>query len=136
MQRRNTVQLSLVADAVKNLRSHATAEEIYAEVVKTHPNVSRATVYRNLNKLVLQGEIGRLEISGEPDRFDHINTKHYHVKCVRCHKVFDVDMEYISGLENKIKDRHGFDILGHDVLFSGICPDCKKTEKNTGNKPE
>ncbi|MGN1099201.1 MAG: Fur family transcriptional regulator [Christensenellales bacterium] len=135
MVQRNTVQRSLVLSAVRKLRSHATAEEIYDEIVKTHPNVSRATVYRNLNKLVQQGEIGKIEISGEPDCFDHMNARHYHVKCVRCQKIFDVDMDYISGLEDNIKNRNGFDILGHEVLFMGICPDCKNAT-DSGNKPE
>lgn len=131
---RNTVQCSLVLDAVRKLRSHVTAEEIYGEIVKSYPNVSRATVYRNLNKLVGEGKVGKIEISGEPDRFDYISEKHYHVKCVECRRLFDVKMEYMRELESKIQDSEGFDFVGHEILFWGICPECKK--KKTGDKPE
>lgn len=136
MEQRNTVQRSLVLDAVRNLHSHATVEEIYNEVRKSHPNVSRGTVYRNLNKLAEQGEIGRVEMAGESDRFDHISQKHYHVRCTVCRRIFDVEMEYMNGLESKIRDKHGFDFSGHEILFRGICPDCKANGKKTGGKPE
>lgn len=136
MYGRNTVQRSLVLDAVRNLHSHATAEEIYNEVIKSHPSVSRGTVYRNLNKLAEQGEISRIEMAGESDRFDHIQYRHYHVKCMVCRKIFDVEMDYMSGLESKIKNKHGFDFSGHEILFRGICPDCKKSTVKTGEKPE
>ncbi|MDY4593294.1 MAG: transcriptional repressor [Eubacteriales bacterium] len=128
MTQRNTIQRTLVLDAVRQLHNHATAEEIYQSVVKLHPSVSRATVYRNLSRLVDDGEIRRLEIPNEPDRFDHLCHQHYHVKCVKCQRIFDVDMEYLGEIESKIKDSHGFDIVGHDLVFWGICPECKNSK--------
>ena len=128
MTPRNTIQRTLVLDAVRQLHNHATAEEIYQSVVKLHPSVSRATVYRNLSRLVDDGEIRRLEIPNEPDRFDHLCHQHYHVKCVKCQRIFDVDMEYLGEIESKIKDSHGFDIVGHDLVFWGICPECKNSK--------
>ncbi|MGN0765748.1 MAG: Fur family transcriptional regulator [Christensenellales bacterium] len=128
MTQRNTIQRTLVLDAVRQLHNHATAEEIFQSVVKLHPSVSRATVYRNLSRLVDDGEIRRLEIPNEPDRFDHLCHQHYHVKCVKCQRIFDVDMEYLGEIESKIKDSHGFDIVGHDLVFWGICPECKNSK--------
>ena len=128
MTQRNTIQRTLVLDAVRQLHNHATAEEIYQSVVKLHPSVSRATVYRNLSRLVDDGEIRRLEIPNEPDRFDHLCHQHYHVKCVKCQRIFDVDMEYLGEIESKIKDSHGFDIVGHDLVFWVICPECKNSK--------
>ena len=128
MTQRNTIQRTLVLDAVRQLHNHATAEEIYQSVVKLHPSVSRATVYRNLSRLVDDGESRRLEIPNEPDRFDHLCHQHYHVKCVKCQRIFDVDMEYLGEIESKIKDSHGFDIVGHDLVFWGICPECKNSK--------
>ena len=128
MTQRNTIQRTLVLDAVRQLHNHATAEEIFQSVVKLHPSVSRATVYRNLSRLVDDGEIRRLEIPNEPDRFDHLCHQHYHVKCVKCQRIFDVDMEYLGEIDSKIKDSHGFDIVGHDLVFWGICPECKNSK--------
>lgn len=124
MPGRRTIQRSLVYETVNNLESHATAEEIYEEVSRLHPSISRATVYRNLNNLAQSGKIRRLEIPNAPDCFDHIPKQHYHARCEKCGKVFDVDMEILTDLENHIRDRHGFQFKGHDLIFTGICPTC------------
>ena len=124
MIQRNTIQCALVLEAVNRLRCHATADEVYAAIVKEHPSVSRATVYRNLNGLSERGEIRRIEIPDGPDRFDHQRHEHYHVKCAECGRVFDVDMDYLADLEEKIKDAHGFRFTGHNIIFTGICPEC------------
>lgn len=126
MKRRNTIQRSFVLEAVSKLHCHATADEIYNEIAKTHPTISRATVYRNLSLLSEIGEIRRLEIPGSADRFDHISSNHCHVKCEVCGRVFDVDMDFVSGLESGIRDAHGFDFTGYDIIFHGVCPECKE----------
>lgn len=129
MVRRNTIQCALVLDAVQKLRCHATAEEVYASLVQEHPSISRGTVYRNLQRLCEAGEIRKCEMPGGADRFDHLCHDHYHVRCVTCGRVFDVDMEYQQGLENAVKDPHGFVLTGHDIVFQGICPECGRKER-------
>ncbi|MGN1367951.1 MAG: Fur family transcriptional regulator, partial [Aristaeellaceae bacterium] len=105
--------------------SHATAEEIYDEIVKQHPTISRGTVYRNLIRLAEEGEIRRMEMPGGPDRYDHRCHNHYHARCLQCGRVFDVEMAYLQDLEKAVTDAHGFAITGHDIVFRGICPDCQ-----------
>ena len=46
------------------LHCHATADEVYEEIIQEYPTISKATVYRNLNLLSEMGEIRRLEIPG------------------------------------------------------------------------
>ena len=130
MVKRNTIQRALVLETVNKLQNHATADEIYEAIISEHPNISRATVYRNLKLLSEMGEIRRLEIPGSPDRFDHRVHNHCHVKCEKCGRLFDVDMDYISGLENNIRDSRGFDFTGYDIIFRGICPECKEKPKD------
>lgn len=62
--KRNTIQRTLVLEAVNHLRSHATAEEVYDAIVQQHPHISKGTVYRNLNQLAKDGEIQKLENAG------------------------------------------------------------------------
>ena len=126
MARRNTIQRSLVLEAVNKLHCHASADEVYDEIKKEHPTISRATVYRNLNLLAEMGQIRRLELPGGADRFDHICTNHCHIKCRVCGHLFDVDMDFVNGLERGIRDAHGFDFNGYDILFHGVCPACKE----------
>lgn len=123
---RNTIQAALVLEAVNKLQSHATADEVYQEIARVHPHISRGTVYRNLNRLAEAGEIRRIELSGGADRFDHRCHDHCHVRCEKCGRVFDVDMAFVSGLEKNIRDDHGFLFTGYDIIFRGICPACRR----------
>lgn len=125
MTKRNTIQRSLVFEAVNRLQCHATADEIYEDIVREHPHISRATVYRNLNMLSETGEIRKLEMPGGADRFDHICRDHCHVRCEKCGRVFDVDMDFVAGLEKNIRDSRGFEFTGYDIIFRGICPRCR-----------
>ena len=129
MKRRHTIQCALVFETVNKLACHATADEIYNALVKEHPHISRGTVYRNLQRLSETGEIRKREFPGGADRFDHICSNHYHAKCVKCGKVFDVEMEYKTDLEKSILDTHGFEFTGHDIVFKGICSDCNRDSK-------
>lgn len=129
MIKRNTIQRSLVLETVNKLQCHATADEIYEAIVKEHPNISKATVYRNLKLLSEMGKIRKMEIPGGADRFDHQCHDHCHVRCEKCGRVFDVDMEYVTGLEQNIRNTHGFAFTGYDILFRGICPDCQESSE-------
>lgn len=129
MIQRNTIQRSLTLEAVRTLKCHASADEIFAAVVTRHPTISRATVYRNLRQLVESGEIRKLEVPDGADRFDHECHLHYHARCLKCGRVFDVEMAYIPDLEKGIQDSHGFQFSGHDLMFKGICTQCGEQDK-------
>lgn len=124
MNQRNTIQRSLVLEAVKELRCHATADQVYDSILKKHAGISRGTVYRNLNLLSELGEIRKVEVLGGADRYDHLCQAHYHARCIKCGKIIDVEMDFITDLENKIKGNHGFQFTGHDIVFNGLCPNC------------
>lgn len=125
MERRNTIQKDLVLGAVKTLKSHVTADEVYNYIVTSHPSIGKGTVYRNLSILADEGEIRRVEIPNGPDRFDFTLEEHYHVRCVKCGNIFDVDMDTIPDLKEGIKHAHGIKFLGYDILFKGVCIECQ-----------
>ena len=75
------------------MHSHVTAEEVFMQIQKNHPNISRATVYRNLNILYEEGKIGRISVPDNAAKFDFMPAHHYHVRCEKCDKLFDVDMK-------------------------------------------
>lgn len=123
---RNTIQRMVVNEAVHKLKNHATAEEVYSEVRKAHPHISKGTVYRNLNRLCEEGEIMRRKIPGEADRYDHECSLHYHGKCVECGEVFDLDVAYLKELDHFENLANGFLVFHHDIVFDGICKACRK----------
>ena len=128
--RRNTIQKDLVRNTVYEMRRHVTANEVYEFVKECCPTIGKGTVYRNLDILVEEGNLRKVKVSDEPNRFDLTLKNHYHVRCVNCGEISDVDMDEILGLLEKIHDTHGTDFLGYDILFKGICPKCQKKIKD------
>ena len=123
---RNTIQRSLTLNAVKKLKNHPTVEEIYEEVAKEHPSISKGTVYRNLKELAENGDLYDVEVPGAASHFDHNCKDHYHARCIKCGKVIDVDLPYMHDLLDKIKDKHGFEFTGYDLVFKGLCAECQE----------
>lgn len=132
MNNRHTLQRDLILEAVKELHCHATADDVYDLIVTKHPNISRGTVYRNLKLLSDIGEIHKVEIPSGADRFDHECHAHYHARCIKCNKVFNVEMDFIDDLQKNIKDTHGFEFTGHDLIFKGICIECNRGKGSDG----
>ena len=72
---RNTKQREEVLNAVKTLCNHPRAEDVYNCVIDNNPNISKGTVYRNLNLLSELDEISKIQMPGnEPDRFLKYNN--------------------------------------------------------------
>lgn len=128
MERRNTIQKDLVLKTVQGLKRHLTAEEVYEFIKKDHPTIGKGTVYRNLGILAEEGAIRKVEVPDGPDRFDFTLKNHYHVECIRCGEVFDVDIDEVTDLNERIHDTHGMQFLNYDIFFKGICPVCRAKE--------
>ena len=64
----------MIFDYVVNSHVHPTAQDVFDAVRVEMPNISLATVYRNLNELADAGEIMRIAVPGRPDRFDQSHT--------------------------------------------------------------
>ena len=122
--KRNTIQKTLVKDAVHSMHCHPTAEKVYAKITLTHPSVSKGTVYRNLNTLADEGEIRRINVPNAADRFDFNMEPHYHIKCRFCEAFVDLDITYFNKVEEDITNMTGFVMPEHDIVFTGICPKC------------
>lgn len=125
-QQRNTVQRSLVLQAVQCMHNHPTAEQIYSALASQHPSISRATVYRNLGILAASGDIQRVSHLNAADRFDFNCTPHYHFRCRGCDEVFDLEAPYREELHKELQDQGDFLVESCDIVFTGLCPDCQK----------
>lgn len=128
--RRNTIQKDLVLRAVNEMKRHATTEEVYEFIKKEHPTIGKGTVYRNLGILVEEGKIRKVEVPDGPDRFDFTLKDHYHVRCIKCGDVSDVDMDEVKDLTEKINNVHGIKFLSYDIFFKGICSLCLEKEED------
>ncbi len=123
---RNTIQKQLVLEAICVLKNHPTVEEVYRYIAEKYPGISKGTVYRNINTLVNTGMVSRISCPSGPDRFDDVTQKHYHINCRQCGCFIDAPLDYQINLDNLLSDLTCYNVDGHDTVFKGLCPSCRK----------
>lgn len=133
MEKRNTIQKQMVLNAVAALHNHPTAEEVYAYVVKQFPTISKATVYRNLSGLAEDGLLFHVRMPEGADRFDHTLENHHHITCTRCGRVYDAFAQNAEAVNAMVEKETGFTQVDHNIVFSGLCPECSKNKASHKN---
>ena len=121
--KRYSRQRELIYQALMHTDQHPTAEMVYQWLKPTNPNLSLGTVYRNLNVLVDEGAAVRMAFPVE--RYDANVEPHSHFRCEVCGGVFDLDLPYDKQLDEKALLASGHDIESHELLFHGVCVNCK-----------
>jgi Fur family ferric uptake transcriptional regulator len=117
-KQRNAIQSALL-DAARPLLP----QEILVSAQQQVPNLNLATVYRNLNLLSEEKAIAPVHLPGQPTRFELAGHHHHHFQCKQCDRVFDVHA--CSAEISKLAPK-GFEVIDHDVILYGRCPDCRK----------
>jgi len=123
---RMTRQRKIILEELRKVKTHPSADEIYEMVRLRLPRISLGTVYRNLEILSELGEIQKLQLSGALKRFDWDTSKHYHIRCVRCNRVDDAPIAPLNQIEDELYESTVFEIIGHNLEFVGLCPECSK----------
>ena len=127
--RRETRQREAILNILRQADSHPTADMIYDEVRKVIPNISKGTVYRNLKLLRDTGEIAELSLSGTVSRYESKKENHYHFRCEKCGRVYDLDEPVNKKLDKRIAKKTGFQVSCHQLEFRGLCKDCQEESK-------
>jgi len=120
MDRRNTFQKSLVNKAIMELK-HSTIPSILEYCKKEYPNISIATVYRNLEILEKENLIRRIPTIFKEDVYESTSKDaHKHFICKKCGIIFD--MEKIELDKNRTEE--GDIIESESLVYYGTCKDC------------
>ena len=122
--KRYSRQRELIYEALRQTDQHPTAEMVYQWLKPTNPSLSLGTVYRNLNLLADEGAIRRMPFPVE--RYDANTAPHPHFCCETCGGVYDLDLPYDAALDRQALAASGHDVQGHEVVFHGVCTNCKQ----------
>ena len=113
---------------VMSSHGHFTAEDLVKVCKKHKRKISRATIYRTIKELLEASVIRKTAFGEKHEHYEHVYDEklHHHARCIRCHALIEFpdlkeDRIYISFLKNK-----GFQILGHEMHFYGICQKCQR----------
>lgn len=124
MTTRYSKQREALIHILKSTDSHPTADWIYDRLRQEIPNVSLATVYRNLRFLAEQNLILKIDAGTGSEHFDGDTSLHYHFVCKECGRVYDIHTPPFTGLDEEVSNKTGFEIDNHSLIFYGKCNNC------------
>lgn len=131
---RITQQRMAICKYLVETREHPTAARIYQALAPQNRSLSLATVYNTLDMLVEKGVITVIGHLG--DDHNHYETDmepHINLACVSCHNVIDIEAGKLDVVSRTLNNETGFEILGANLLYYGLCPECKDTASAKSN---
>jgi Fur family transcriptional regulator, stress-responsive regulator len=129
---RLTAQRRVVAEVLAGEHIHLTADAVYSRAQRLLPEISLATVYNTLNELVDMGEVHEISTGDGPKRYDpNTTTAHHHLYCVGCGALRDIHPEGTDRLALPATQQHGYEVLDVEIVFRGLCQDCRTAAHQT-----
>ena len=124
---RQSKKRDAVLTLLQNSRDHPSADGIHRQLRQTYPDLSLATVYRNLGQLCDEGLVRRVGMVNGQERYDGRVCPHSHFICNRCGCVLDLPglLPEQDGVE-RVSVQYGFTAQDCEFTIRGLCADCKK----------
>ncbi|MDR1443026.1 MAG: transcriptional repressor [Bifidobacteriaceae bacterium] len=114
---------------------HLDADQAAAAVRHKLGTVSTQTVYDALAVLAEHGLARRIEPAGHPRLFEaRTGDNHHHLICRSCQRIEDVDCAVGHRPCLTAQNDHGFEIDEAEVIYWGLCPDCRVTSQTQPNR--
>ena len=87
---------------------------------------ARASIYRTLELLAEHGLVERVEVGDGQARFERAGEHHHHhLVCERCGQLVAFDDPGLERAIDRLSNRLGVRVSGHDVLLRGACERCQ-----------
>ena len=111
---------------LRSTTEHPGAEWIYLRLKSDYPDLSLATVYRNLSQFKEQGLVLSLGTVNGVERFDGNTEPHVHFVCDCCGRVQDLhELEVPTALCQSAARYTGAKVTQCWLTFHGACSDCQ-----------
>ena len=121
-----THQRMAIYRELASTEAHPDAETIHRRVGRRIPEISRDTVYRNLNLLAEHGLISTVGLSHERLRFDANLGPHHHFVCVKCGLIRDFNSPGCGAIEPPAEAKAIGDPVSAHLEVKGVCRACRR----------
>lgn len=119
-----------ILTCLRSTHAHPSAETLYEMLQSQHPDISLATVYRNLALFKSQGIIQSVGIVDGIERFDGNTEPHVHFVCSSCHSILDLPQIAVpEQLRSTVEKATGGTVGECQLSFTGTCQSCCEKEK-------
>lgn len=124
---RVTGQRKLILEAIAHqVGWHVHPKDVYSYVKDKDKNIGLATVYRTIKMLEDMDLLNKVYMMGKQDTEPSDHGAHYHLICLRCGSINDVNDEILEGIGKKVKESYGFEVTQTKLTFYGMCGECRK----------
>ncbi len=114
---------------------HATAQTVERLARQRLGSVSTQAVYDVLAAFTTAGLVRRIEPAGSPALFEtRTGDNHHHLVCRACGRTTDVDCAVGESVCLLPADSAGYLVDEAEVVFWGLCPDCRR-DRDTDTRP-
>lgn len=108
---------------------HMSIDTIYEEVIKTHPSLSLATIYKNIILMVEKGVLVEVPIAGKKSKYELCKEDHIHLVCTECGEVEDKPKNAIAdNLFASMTQKENFTLSKQQINLYGVCSSCQVEE--------
>ena len=116
-----------ILTCLRSTETHPSAEWIYENVRPEIPDISLATVYRNLALFKEQGMISSLGTVKGIERFDANPAPHVHYICTSCGDGVDLPQTTVpEEMNSAAAHASGGRVDCCQLTFTGICGNCRE----------
>ncbi|MEJ1298367.1 MAG: ferric iron uptake transcriptional regulator [Candidatus Sedimenticola sp. (ex Thyasira tokunagai)] len=120
-------RLTIIGILEQRQGRHASAEDIYRQLLEEGEEIGIATIYRVLTQCEQAGLVKRLQFEGGRSVFELAEEDHHdHIVCIRCGYVEEFNDEVIEQRQQEIAARTGFTMEDHSMILYGLCAKCRK----------
>ena len=129
--RKHSRKRDAILDCVRSTTTHPAAEWVYSHLKDEFPDLSLATVYRNLAMFKDEGLVESLGTVGGIERFDGNTAPHDHFICTACNAVIDFEAPALpDALLEQVQSQLGAKLSGYRLHYYGLCRACKNKKEN------
>ncbi len=123
--RKHSRKRDAILECLRCTTSHPTAEWVYNQLKPAIPDLSLATVYRNLAMFKSEGTIDSVGVYNGLERFDFRTDPHAHFICRTCGAVSDINwLELPESSLEQVEQLTGAHVDGCRIAVSGVCAAC------------
>lgn len=119
-----------ILECLRGTTLHPSAEMVHSMLQNEHPDISMATVYRNLSWFRSQGVIQCVATVRGIERFDANVKPHAHFICEHCDAVIDLPgIQVPQTMNTSVTEQSGCHVESCQLTFAGLCKNCYEVKE-------
>jgi Fur family ferric uptake transcriptional regulator len=128
----HTKQRDIIVSYLCSLgHAHVTAGRMTEYFKEQGVRIGLTTIYRQLDKLVQEGVVGKYTADGVSGacyqyigKDNDVDKNHYHLKCEKCGDLIHLQCNHVEALGRHFLENHLFALDSQKTLFYGTCNKC------------